>query len=98
MTKRKDHDSDVQTEETTPPGLVTTLGTASETFLDRMNVERMELQERVSKLDAFINGETFGGIDQEERERLLGQRTAMGHYLEILSARIAYHEKQSVAI
>lgn len=67
---------------------------ATETFLDRMRTERKELAARLEALSKFVTGAEFNSLDHEERERLYGQITAMTHYLEILTARIAYHEKK----
>lgn len=66
----------------------------SQTFLDRLFIERDELADWLMKLTTFTNGPVFPTLDQEERKRLARQRTAMAHYLEILNARIAYHEKK----
>lgn len=79
MTKKK-HDDD--------PGV--SLGAM--TFLGRMRTERDIVTDWLEKLSAFIDSANFSSIDQEERERLLAQKTAMGHYVGILNARIAYHE------
>lgn len=69
-------------------------GSIAPSFLDRMRTEGAELSARLGKLNGFVCSIDFSGVDQEERERLLGQRTAMTHYLELLNARIAYHERR----
>lgn len=64
------------------------------TLLERLKDERAELADRLGKVTSFICSIDFTGVDREERERLQGQEIAMGHYLGILDARIAYHEAQ----
>lgn len=86
MSKRKDEETNTEATPETPK---------PESFLDRMRVEHSVLSERLANLSAFIDSAAFGAVDQEERERLQGQRTAMTHYHEILGVRIAYHEKRS---
>ena len=90
MSKKKDQEQP-ETEETTSPEVNPT--PVAETFLDRMRHEHEELADRLGKLNGFISSIDFTGVDQEERERLKGQATAMGHYLGILEARIAYHQR-----
>lgn len=51
--------------------------------------ERAELDERIEKLNAFINTETFGRLDDDERGRMLAQLDAMLRYSKILGARIS---------
>ena len=84
MTKRKDHDKETQ-------------DLVPQTFLDHLHIENMGLMERVERINAEISSPTFNTLEQEERERMLGQRTAMGHYLDILTARIAYYTNEGSA-
>ncbi len=71
-------------------------GSKPQTFIDRMIVERGELANRMQALVGFMELPPFYALDQEEQDRMRGQRTAMGHYLEILDARIAYHQARGV--
>lgn len=66
-----------------------------QSFLDRLHVERDELRDRLGKLTSFLASVKFAEVEREEAERLKGQEIAMGHYLGILDARIAYHEQRS---
>jgi hypothetical protein len=94
MTKLKQH------EDTTEESIDTVFEAASsepETLVHRLTVEAGELSSRLESLKAFIDSPPFNDLDLEERDRLLGQRTAMNHYLEILNARIAYHQAQQGA-
>lgn len=59
-----------------------------ETFLDRLNVEKAELNERHTKLDSFIKSEAFEKLPDEQRKLLIVQRGVMLQYLEILADRI----------
>lgn len=89
MSKKKDQEDsndDVESQTEAPP--------PEPTFMQRLHVERALLADRLDRLSASMSTPEFSEIDQEERERLHGQKLAMGHYLEILKARIAYHERR----
>ena len=51
--------------------------------------EKSELDERRSKLLAFLNTDLFRSLDQAERDRLRTQHSVMGVYSEILHQRIS---------
>ena len=54
----------------------------------RVLAEAVELDERLQKLSAFIDGEAFKGIDVDEQARLTAQAGAMASYLAVLQERI----------
>ncbi|MBB2928375.1 crAss001_48 related protein [Paraburkholderia silvatlantica] len=51
--------------------------------------EKTELDEKLTKLSAFVGTPIFSGLAEEERERLAAQARAMGEYSRILGDRIA---------
>lgn len=52
--------------------------------------EKTELDEKLTKLGAFIESSPiFAGLPDDERERLVRQKSCMGEYSEILGERIA---------
>lgn len=57
-------------------------------FKTRLLEERDQLQEKVTKLDAFLDTEVFETISEVQQELLLSQFEAMTDYLDILNARI----------
>lgn len=63
----------------------------AETFLDRLRVERSELEEKISKLDEFINhkpNDIFEGLDKKDQFLLVSQLSVMKEYLNLLTTRI----------
>jgi len=54
----------------------------------RVVAEQKELQEKLIKLDAFMDGHTFTGLAAEDRKLLIIQREYMANYNEVLRARI----------
>lgn len=60
-----------------------------ETYIDRVKIEKAELNERMKNLDKFIRSEKFGNLDDEDQSLLLGQFGAMLSYFHILKRRIA---------
>lgn len=60
-----------------------------ETYIDRVKIEKAELNERMKNLDKFIHSEKFGNLDDEDQSLLLGQFGAMLSYFHILKRRIA---------
>lgn len=60
-----------------------------ETYIDRVKIEKAELNERMKNLDKFIYSEKFGNLDDEDQSLLLGQFGAMLSYFHILKRRIA---------
>jgi hypothetical protein len=65
--------------------------------IDRMNLERNELSERMSKLHAFINGSDFDQISAIDQDLLLAQRDAMKTYSTILTVRVRRAEESAEA-
>jgi hypothetical protein len=59
--------------------------TYPKTFQDRVEVEKAELDEKISKLHTFLNTSVFADLDHEEQDRLNEQITAMESYSVILS-------------
>lgn len=57
------------------------------TFLERMQVEIAELDEKIAKLGAFLTSETFGALTAIERHLLEAQFSSMITYLNILTIR-----------
>ena len=62
----------------------------SETYLDRLMIERKELAEKLEKLCLFTDSPKFMDVvkDENQRELLIKQRDYMGEYLNILNQRI----------
>lgn len=57
-------------------------------FVQRMLVEYEDLQDKLVKLDAFINSDKFKELDDENRSLLNAQYHTMYTYKVILSRRI----------
>jgi len=60
-----------------------------ETFVDRLIKEKNELEERVTKLGAFLDSTNFQKLDKRQRELLQEQHTYMLVYLHVLVERIS---------
>lgn len=57
----------------------------------RVLEEKMDLDQRIAKLDAFIDSNTsFAAVDKEERARLVRQLDVMHELAVILRERIAH--------
>jgi len=56
--------------------------------------ERSALADKEEKLGAFLYGIVFNSLPQEERMRLVRQRTYMALYLNVLDERIAAFPKE----
>lgn len=56
---------------------------------ERVIEEKRELDSKLTKLSAFIGGETFKTLDADEQQRMHAQARAMQDYSEILGERIA---------
>lgn len=65
-----------------------------EIFLDRMQKEFDELEDRHDKLDAFIKGPNFSKIPDIGQEYLTVQRGAMHEYMVILARRIVRNSQK----
>lgn len=65
------------------------------TFKDRLFEEKAQLDERGSKLDAFINGDKFNALPDAQRSLLRIQYQAMVTYGQCLTERLWWMEKES---
>lgn len=59
------------------------------TFMDRLNIEQSDLEDRSKKLDSFLMSDNFSKIDSTQQVLLMAQSRAMFSYLGILESRIA---------
>lgn len=67
----------------------------SETFIDRMEIELSELDDKISKLKSFIvNNNVFCDMRYDVRELLTQQLTTMQRYSVILATRIAFAKQE----
>lgn len=64
-----------------------------EAFVERMIVEKDELQDKVTKLENFINGEKFKELKGLEQVYLKEQLKFMKCYLSVLRQRINFYNK-----
>ena len=64
-----------------------------EAFVERMVVEKNELQDRVTKLENFVNGEKFKELKGLEQVYLKEQLSFMRGYLSVLRQRINFYNK-----
>jgi uncharacterized protein len=55
----------------------------------RVIEERIQLEDRISRLSQFINGEAYRDLEHEDRRLLSEQEQAMVKYSLILKARIS---------
>ncbi|QYC52377.1 hypothetical protein [Fusobacterium phage FNU_1P] len=63
------------------------------TFVERMITEKDELQDRVTKLENFVNGEKFKELKGLEQVYLKEQLKFMRGYLSVLRQRINFYNK-----
>ena len=64
-----------------------------ETFVERMVVEKDEPQDKVTKLENFVNGERFKELKGLEQVYLKEQLKFMKGYLSVLRQRINFYKK-----
>ena len=64
-----------------------------EAFIERMIVEKNELQDKVTKLENFINGEKIKELKGLEQVYLKEQLKFMKGYLSVLRQRINFYNK-----
>ena len=64
-----------------------------EAFMERIIVEKNELQDKVTKLENFINGEKFKELKGLEQVYLKEQLKFMKDYLSVLRQRINFYNK-----
>lgn len=69
---------------------------SNETYLDRMYIEREEVDTRAHALNTFILSTKFDELAPEDRDLLVMQLTAMAEYLRILDTRIERAEEALV--
>ena len=58
------------------------------TYVQRLHIEYYELQEKVVKLQAFVNTESYDKLEELQRLYLLGQLASMKAYLNYLHLRL----------
>lgn len=58
------------------------------TFLKRLNDEKVELQEKIEKLESFLGTENFNMIDANQQSLLIIQLSSMKTYLDCLRQRL----------
>ena len=56
---------------------------------ERVVAEKDELDSKLKKLDMFIHGDVYSGLDEAERLRLMRQYRHMKDYSNVLGERIA---------
>jgi hypothetical protein len=64
-----------------------------EAFVERMIVEKNELQDKVTKLENFVTGEKFKELKGLEQVYLKEQLKFMKGYLSLLRQRINFYNK-----
>ena len=64
-----------------------------EAFVERMIVEKDDLQDQVTKLENFVNGEKFRELRGLEQVYLKEQLKFMRGYLSVLRQRINFYNK-----
>lgn len=60
-----------------------------EDFKKRLIVERDELEDKIAKLESFIESPRFENLDKRNGELLIAQHDAMRTYYTILNMRIS---------
>ena len=60
----------------------------ADSFIDRMKLELDELDERIEKLEKFIDSDSFASLEETDRNLLNEQLQAMHNYLGTLSCRM----------
>ena len=76
-----------------------TMAAGVETFIDRLQIERRELSDKLAKLDAFMNSGKFATVVNSLNQRMLmrEQSEIMTEYVEILDKRIEYLASKEVS-
>lgn len=69
----------------------------SGSFLDRLQIEQEQLNDRFTKLHAFINeeGGAFASLSEQKQKLLRRQRSVMCDYMEVLDERIQLEQTQA---
>lgn len=60
----------------------------AETFQDRLQIEECELNDKINKLNHFMQGEKFAALNEVQRNYMSEQYRTMIKYQEILKKRI----------
>lgn len=60
----------------------------AETFQDRLQIEECELNDKINKLNHFMQGEKFAALNEVQRNYMSEQYRVMVKYQEILKKRI----------
>lgn len=60
----------------------------AETFQDRLQIEECELNDKINKLNYFMQGEKFAALNEVQRNDMNEQYRVMVKYQEILKKRI----------
>lgn len=63
-----------------------------ETFIDRLNIEKNDLNDKIGKLKTFMESDKFNSIDVLQRSLLQIQIQAMFTYSQVLFERIKWLE------
>lgn len=76
-----------------------TMAEGVKTSIDRLQIERKELSDKLVKLDAFIDSDRFATVvyDSSQRMLLFEQSDIMAEYLKILDKRIEYLASKEVS-
>lgn len=64
------------------------------TFKERLILEKQELNEKIEKLEAFVESENFSKIEPVQMSLLNAQLFAMKTYSQILVERIAWLKEE----
>lgn len=68
------------------------------TFYERLKVEKTELDEKLTKLNAFIQSDKFKEVDPEQKPLLQTQAGVMKTYSQILEKRLKLLEKKAAKV
>jgi hypothetical protein len=63
-----------------------------ETYIDRMKTEKTELEQRITKLLAFMESEKFAQLDDIDKRLLRMQYAGMDTYLTALGSRLVHED------
>lgn len=65
-----------------------------ETYLDRLNKEYDELQDKATKLYKFLDSDKKGSLSVKDVQLLVAQLRVMVEYLSILEARLGFDDEE----
>lgn len=66
----------------------------AETSQDRLRIEESELDNKITKLNHFMQGESFAALNEVQRNYMSEQYSIMIKYQEVLKKRISYEENK----